>query len=59
VSKDPEVVNKAYVIAREASEVTSRGQGKVRRLHWRLKFMLGRSKARSVGDVLSPDLGAR
>ncbi len=51
-SKDPEVIDEAYGMAREASEVSSRGQGRVRRLQWMLEFMMDRSEAKSVGEIL-------
>jgi hypothetical protein len=51
-SKDLEVINKAYRMAREAA---SRGQRKVRRLQCRLEFMTDGPVAGSMSEV--PPLG--
>jgi hypothetical protein len=40
LSKDPAVMDRESMMTREASEAASRGQGKVRRLQWRLEFIL-------------------
>ncbi len=59
LSKDPAVMDRAYMITREASEAASTGHGKVRRLQWRLAFKLDRSEAASVVEIPPQHLEAR
>jgi hypothetical protein len=52
LSEDPEIIRKTSEMAREARETTSKVQGNVRRLQWRLQFVLDWSGSENMGEVL-------
>jgi hypothetical protein len=52
LSEDPEIIRKTSEMGREARETTSKVQGKVRRLQWRLQFVLDWSGSENMGEVL-------